>query len=144
MKHQHLIWGIKCLTLFSCEFLREDMTLLNIPLFSTMCFQTSPQIACLIALFTLAALLTFPHCAFSNESSNGLPERMDSHICYICSAFLHCVFSDVSSSCLPVRMHSHIGCICLPFLHCVFSDVSSNGLPERIHSHIGCIYLTFL
>ena len=75
---------------WNCGFLREDMTLLNIPLFSTMCFQTSPQIACLIALFILAALLTFPHCAFSNESSNGLPERI--HWLHLFGVSALCVF----------------------------------------------------
>ena len=51
---------------------------------------------------------------------------------------------DVSSNGLPQRMHSHIGCICLAFLHCAFSNVSSSGLLEMRHSRIGCICVTFL
>ena len=39
-----------------------------------------------------------------------------------CLTFLHRVFSNESSNGLPERMHSHIGCICLTFLHCVFSN----------------------
>ena len=54
----------------------------------------------------------FLHCAFSCVSSNGLPERMQSHIGYICLTFPHCACSCVSSNCLPERMQSHIGCIC--------------------------------
>ena len=54
----------------------------------------------------------FLHCAFSCVSSNGLPERMQSHIGYICLTFPHCACSCVSSNCLPKRMQSHIGCIC--------------------------------
>ena len=86
----------------------------------------------------------FYHCAFSNVSSNYLPQRKHAHTGYICLAFLHCVFSNVSSNGLPEKMHSHIGCICLAFLHCVFSNDASNCLPEKMHSRIGCIYLTFL
>ena len=74
----------------------------------------------------------FLHCAFSCVSSNGLPERMQSHIGYICLTFLNCAFSNVSSNRPPHRMHSHIGCICLTFLHCDFSNVSSNGMLERV------------
>ena len=85
----------------------------------------------------------FPHCVFSNVSSNHLPERMHSHIGCICLTFLHCAFSNVSSKCLPERMHSRIGCICLAFLHCVLSNVSSNRLHERMHSCTGCICLLF-
>ena len=76
-------------------------------------------------------------------SSNCLPEKMQSHIGYICLTFPHCVFSNVSSNCLPERMQSRIGCIWLTFPHCAFSNVSSNGLPEKRHNHIGCICLTF-
>ena len=72
-------------------------------------------------------------------SSNGLPERMNSHIGCICLTFLHCAFSNVSSNRLHQRMHSHIGCICLTFLQCAFSNVPSNCLPGRMQSHIGYI-----
>ena len=86
--------------------------------------------------------LTFLHCAFSNVSSNGLPEKRHSGTDYICLAFLHCVFSNVFSNCLPKKRHSHIGCICSTFLRCAFSNVSSNGLHEKRHIHIGCTCLT--
>ena len=76
--------------------------------------------------------LAFPHCVFSNMSSNCLPERIHSHTGCICLAFLHCVFSNESSKRLPFSMHNHTGCIYLSFLHCAFSNVSSNHLPERM------------
>ena len=90
--------------------------------------------------FSLASL----HSVYSNVSSNGLPERMHTHIGCICSTFLHCVFSNVSSNGFPERMHTHIGCICLAFLHCVFSNEPSNSPPMKTHSRIGCICLIFL
>ena len=64
--------------------------------------------------------LSFPHCAFSNVSSNYLRQSMKNCIGCICLTFLHCVFSNVFSNCLPERMQDHIGCICLICLHCVF------------------------
>ena len=86
--------------------------------------------------------LTFLHCAFSDVSSNGFYEKRHSHIDCICLTFLHCAFSNVSLKCLHKRMQCHIGCICLTFLHCVISNASSNGLYLKIHSRIGCIYAT--
>ena len=74
--------------------------------------------------------LIFLHCAFSNVSSNRLPEKMHSHIGCICLTFLHCVFSNVFSKLLHRRMQSHIGCIYLTFLHCVSSNVASNDCPR--------------
>ena len=88
-------------------------------LLSIVCFQMSPQIACL-----RRGKVTLLGC--------------------ICLIFLHCVFWNVFSNHLPERMHNHIGCICLNFLQCVFSDVPSNCLTERIHAHINCICLTSL
>ena len=82
-------------------------------------------------------------CAFSNGSSNCLPERMHSHIGCIGLTFLHCAFSNVSSSRLHKKRHSHIGCICSTFRHCEFSNVSSKHLHKKMQSHIGCICSTF-
>ena len=59
------------------------------------------------------------HCAFSNVSSNRLPERMQNHTGCICLTFFHCVFLNVSSNCLPKKMHSRIGYICLTFPCCL-------------------------
>ena len=70
---------------------------------------------------------TFLLCAFSNVSSNRLPERMQSHIGCICLTFLRCGFSNVSSNRLPQRMHNHTGCICLSFLHCTMSPLSTRN-----------------
>ena len=84
--------------------------------------------------------LAFLHCGFSN----GLPERMHSHIGCICLVFLRYVFSNVSSNCLHQRMRIHIGCICLTFLHCGFSNVPSNCLHLRMQNHTGCICLALL
>ena len=78
--------------------------------------------------FSLASL----HSVYSNVSSNGLPERMHTHIGCICSTFLHCVFSNVSSNGLPQKMQSHTGYVCLAFVHCAFSYVSSTCLPENM------------
>ena len=112
---------------------------------STVSSQMLPQATCLRGcIVTLVAFVwLFFHCVFSNVSSNGLSERIQSHIGCICMALLHCVFSNVSSNRLHERMHSHIGCICLTFLHCAFSNVSSNCLPEKIQNHTVCICLAF-
>ena len=85
--------------------------------------------------------LAFLHCAFSNVSSDRLPEKMHSHIGCI---FLHCVFSNVFSKRLHERMQSHTDCICLTSPHCALSNVSSSRLYERMHNHTGCICWTFL
>ena len=95
-------------------------------------------------LCIIGCSLTILRRAFSNVSSNGLPEMMQRDTTCICLAFPHCVFSNVSLKRLFEKMQSHIGCICLTFLRCGFSNVSSNGLPERMYSHIGCICLSFL
>ena len=101
---------------------------------------------CARRLCNIIDCICFTHlqCAFLNVSSNGMPEKRQSHNGCICLAFLHCVFSSVSSKRLHNRTHNHIGCICSTFLHCVFSNVSSNCLPEKMQSHIGCICLAFL
>ena len=79
-------------------------------LFSTVCFEMSPQMACLRRY--KVALIAFVF------------------------TFHHCELSYVSSNCMPERMQSHTGCTCLPFLHCAFSNVSSNYLPERLQSQM--------
>ena len=109
------------------------------------------------------------HCAFSNVSSNFLPERRQNHSGCICLTFLHCGFSNESSNglpvknaklhwlhvyyfsplcvfkCLPKLLHIvHIRCICLVFLHCALPNVSSKRLHEKRQSHIGSICWTFL
>ena len=110
--------------------------------FSTVCF----QIACLrrgiITLITFVFI--FPYSAFSNVSSNLLPEKKHIHIGCICLTFLHCAFSHDPSKHLYERKQSYIGCICITFLHYVSSNVSSNSLQEKMQSHIGCICLAFL
>ena len=83
--------------------------------------------------------LIFLHCVFSNDSSNGLPERMHNHIGCIYLTFLHYVFSNVSPNRPPQRMQSHTGCMCWSFLHCAFLNASLNGLPWRRYIHTGCI-----
>ena len=59
----------------------------------------------------LVHLFGFSPVCFSNVSSNGMTERMQSHTSCICSTFLHCTFSKVSSNCLPERRQIRIGCI---------------------------------
>ena len=51
--------------------------------------------------------LNVVHYAFSNGSSNVLPEMMRNHIGSICLTFLHCVFSNKSSKCLIVKKKNH-------------------------------------
>ena len=93
---------------------------------------------------SLVAFFTFLHCAFSNVSSNRMPEKRHSRIGCICLTFPHCSLSNVSLYCPCVRMQSHTGCICLTFLHCVFLNVSSNLLLEMMQNYIGGICLAFL
>ena len=114
-------------------------------LFSAMCFQMFPQIACPGGcilhclrgwIVTLAGFVCFfLHCGFLNVSSNHLHKRMQSHSGYICLTFLHCVFSSGSANCLHKGMHNHTGCICLTFRHCVFSNVASKNLQKYAKSH---------
>ena len=107
-----------------------------VSLFSIVGSQMSPQIACLRGcIVALVAFFYFPHWVLKCLL------ELHSRIGCICLTFLHCGFSNVSSNCLHQRMHSDTGCICLTFLHCVFSNVSSNRLHKRIHSRIGCIFL---
>ena len=93
---------------------------------NVMCFYPLCVLKCLLKSLKweetkshLLHFLGFHHCAFSNVSSNGLPERMHSHIGYICLTFLHYVFLNVSANCLRERMQSHMGRspqICTVFL----------------------------
>ena len=53
------------------------------------------------------------------------------------------MFSNEPSNGLIDRMHSHIGCICVTFFHYVFLNESSNGLQKKMPNHIDCICLTF-
>ena len=71
--------------------------------------------------------LTFLHCVFLNECSNGLRLRIHTHIDCICWVLLHCAFSNVSSNLMPERRQNHSGRICLTFLHCAFSNDSPNS-----------------
>ena len=64
---------------FSCKYSINFLGLVLV------CFQMSPKMAC--------TCITFLHCAFSNVSSNGLLERMHSHIGCICLFFPRCAFS---------------------------------------------------
>ena len=93
--------------------------IITIPAFSSGLFITIP-----------AFCWFFFHYAFSNVSSNDLPEMMQSHTACICLAFPHCVLSNVSLKRLNKKKQNHIGCICLAFPPCAFSNVSSNCLFE--------------
>ena len=79
-----------------------------------------------------------PLCIFKCFLKSPASEDASSHIGCICLIFLHCAFSDVSSNRLPEKMHSHIGCICLTFLHCAFLNASSKHQLKKMQSHIGC------
>ena len=87
--------------------------------------------------------LVFLHSAFSNVSSNFLPENRHSHTGYICLVFLHCALPDASSNGLPEKMQSYIGCICLTFPHYGLSNVDSKSLDQSRHSHIDCTFDVF-
>ena len=118
----------KCLNLrfFGANFLGPNLYL---------CYSTR--------FFHLCTCLTFLRCAFSNDSSNSVPEKRHNRIGCICLNFLHCAFSDVSSNCTSQKRLSHSGYICLAFLLCAFSNVASNCLSQKRHSCIGCICLAF-
>ena len=76
--------------------------------------------------------IAFLHCAFSNDSSNGLLVRMQSHIGYINLTSPQCALWNALSNCLPQRMQSHNGCMGLDFFHCAFSNVPS--IRRKSHS----------
>ena len=117
-------------------------------LFFSVCFQMPPKFSAREHVkLPYLHLPDFPRlCIFIYENAqwrkvrhiyvslNLLPDRVHTHTCCICFAFLHCVFSNVSSNPLPDRMQSHIGAL---------SGVSSNDLPERMRSLTGCICLVF-
>ena len=95
-------------------------------------------------------LFEFLNCAFSDVTSNCLPEQIESCIGCICLTFLHCALSNVSSKSLDLKRQSHI---CFDFsllsvIKCFLKELGSkqalNCLPEQMQSHIGCILLTFL
>ena len=65
---------------------------------------------------------------------------MHSCIGCICLAFLHCAFLNVSSNGLPERMQSHTGCICLSFHDCAFSNISLKNLTPSKRIHTGSIF----
>ena len=67
---------------------------------------------------------------------------MQNHIGCICLTFPHCAFSNGSSNWSLERMHSRIGCICLIFHHSVSSNVSPMHSVRSMHSHSGCIFST--
>ena len=96
-----------------------------------------PQIACHIGCICF----TFLQCAFSNVSSNGLPEIIHGYIGCACLIFLHCGFTNVSPNCLFERIHCHIACNCLTYLHSEFLSVNSKRLLNRMQSRIGYICL---
>ena len=52
-------------------------------------------------------IMTSSHCVSSNVSSNHLLLTMQSDIGCICKTFLHCVFSNESLNGLPEKMHNH-------------------------------------
>ena len=81
-------------------------------------------------------VLRFPP-AFSNVSSNDLPEKRHGHIgCIFFSTVCFQMSPQIPICC---RMHNRIRCTCLAFLHCAFANVSPNCLLVRMQSHIGCI-----
>ena len=96
----------------------------------------------------IVALVTFLHRAFSNVSSDQLPQKMQSHVVCIYFIFLHCAFSNVSSDHLPQKMQSLIVCIYFIFLHCAFSNVSSDHRstqlePSKVFKSKGIVFAQF-
>ena len=68
---------------------------------------------------------------------------MHNYIGCIFMPFLHCAFSNLSSNCLPERIHNHIGCICSAFPQYVLSNVDPKILDQSKQTHIGCFFLLF-
>ena len=88
--------------------------------------------------------MSFPQCVLPNVSSNGLPEKRQSHTVCIYLTSLRCVLLNVSSDGLLERKRSCTGCICLTLLHCVISYETSKNLDHSSQTHTGCICSTFL
>ena len=81
--------------------------------------------------------LAFLQCAFSNVSSNGLPEKMQSNTCCICSTFRRCALPNESSTCLYEKIHSCIACICLIFFTVRFQMCPQLVCPRKyMKSHL--------
>ena len=74
---------------------------------------------------------TYIHCAFSNMSSNCLPENRHIHIWMHSFGFFQRVFLNGCSQHLHKKMRCRNDCICFTFLHCAFSNVSSNTQSPR-------------
>ena len=122
--------------------------MLNIWGVATVYFHVRPQRAwiravklTLVAFVRLFSSVYFQMCALSNVSSNGLPEKRQSHTGCIYLTFLRCVLLNVSSDGLLERKLSCTGCICLTFLHCVISYETSKNLDQSSQTHIGWLFL---
>ena len=59
----------------------------------------------------------------------------------ICLSFLHCAFSNVSSNHLPQKRHSHIGSIYFTFLHSAFLTLSDAGVWRLYLTLLHCAFL---
>ena len=123
LEKRHSRIGCICLTFLHCASLNVSSNRLPgrrhwLFDFSQLCIFTLYLFKCLVKMFawkdarshSLHFFYFSPVC-FSNVSSNGMTERMQSHTSCSSLTFPHCTFSKVSSNCLPERMHIRIGCI---------------------------------
>ena len=93
--------------------------------------------------------LNVVHYAFSNGSSNVLPEMMRNHIGSICLTFLHCVFSNKSSKCLLDKKQNHtFAIVCFqmgPQIACLIRCIATLvALREGTTYHFSCFFIKFI
>ena len=93
--------------------------------------------------------LNVVHYAFSNGSSNVLPEMMRNHIGSICLTFLHCVFSNKSSKCLLDKKQNHtFAIVCFqmgPQIGCLIRCIATLvALREGTTYHFSCFFIKFI
>ena len=96
--------------------------------------------------------LNVVHYAFSNGSSNVLPEMMRNHIGSICLTFLHCVFSNKSSKCLLDKKQNHtFAIVCFQMgpqiaclIRCIATGSSRKNDKSKSHSKGVYFYKIFI
>ena len=136
-----------CYTFFSFLFVFSYVSSKNhsthshigcISVTSTVRFQMSPQIICMIERIALVAFVgVFPVCVL--KCFLKLLASQDAQLHWVQLYFEETHESTQWGN--IKQMHCHIGCIWLIFPHCVLSCVSSNYLSDGINSHTDCIHL---
>ena len=114
---------------------------------STVRFQMSPQIICMIErVHDRIGCICWSFSSVCSQMFLKIACLIHRMRCYnVCNwrTFPHCVPSYAASNSVYASetIHCHIGCICLTFPHCVLSCVSSNYLSDGINIYCDCIHL---